>query len=67
MKKIKTIWWQIEGSSRFDEEVNRAISDGWSMITRMVLMPKNSDGYPLLYAELEREDPEFDGLIEQED
>lgn len=62
MRQIKTIWWNIQNSNKFDDEVNEAISDGWSMITRMILMPKIDDGYPLLYAEFERDDHEFDGV-----
>lgn len=65
MRQIKTIWWNIQNSNKFDDEVNEAISDGWSMITRMILMPKIDDGYPLLYAELEREVCEVDGLPQE--
>ena len=65
MRRIKTIWWQIEGSGRFDDEVNRAIEDGWRLVCRMPLMPKNENGYPLLYAELERDDVDIDGLCKE--
>lgn len=66
MRQIKTIWWNIQNSGKFDDEVNKAISDGWSMTARMVMMPKIDGGYPLLYAELEREVYELDG-VPQED
>ena len=62
MKRIKTIWWDIQRAEDFDCAVNNAIEDGWQLVCRMVLMPKNEVGYPLLYAELEREDVTVDGL-----
>lgn len=59
MKQIKTIVYRLDNSGNFDIAVNLAISDGWELKKREVLIPKaqHNDQYTyiMLYAELERE------------
>lgn len=59
MKQIKTIKNRLDNEKDFDEEVNSAISEGWVLTKREVLIPKaqapNQYTYMMLYAELERE------------
>ena len=48
-KQIKTIVWGIGYTEGFDEEVNKALEEGWTLVRRDV---RES----ILYAELEKSD-----------
>lgn len=71
MKLIKTIAVRTNAAAEFDQMVNDAIADGWTLIERKVLQPRTEDKYTMLYAELERftepdetEDSPLTNLIE---
>lgn len=73
MIKIKTIATTLENYNTFDEQVNEALAEGWELVRREVLPPRQVATAPtLLYAELERvietegedEEPEDDGTAE---
>ena len=70
MKQIKTVVGQIEGFVRFDNPVNALIADGWVLIKRKIIFHKDVSeafstyGYPVLYAELEKETPYFEEVTE---
>ena len=72
MLEIKTIWGELGGSTLFDTKVNEALAEGWELVRREVLPPRQVATAPtLLYAELERmteleeeEEPEDDGTAE---
>lgn len=49
MKQIKTIHLRIDESQKFDEEVNKALAEGWQL-TKRDFVPN----YCILYAELEK-------------
>lgn len=59
MKQIKTIKNRLDNATDFDEAVNLAFAEGWTLTKREVLQPKaqseNVQTYTMLYAELERE------------
>lgn len=59
MKQIKTIACRLDNRDNFDTAVNLAITAGWELKKREVLIPKaqHNDQYTyiMLYAELERE------------
>ena len=59
MLQIKTIYDQILNAYNFDQEVNTAITEGWTLTKREVLLPNarpvDADGCIVLYAELERD------------
>lgn len=58
MKQIKTIKRQLDASAEFDNEVNAAIAEGWTLTRREVLSPMEGQSrifWHMLYAELERE------------
>lgn len=59
MLQIKTIWNRLENATLFDDEVNAALRDGWTLENRTVLRPigqsESTYTYMLLYAELEKE------------
>lgn len=59
MLQIKTIWNHLENATLFDDEVNAALCDGWTLKKRTVLRPigqsESTYTYMLLYAELEKE------------
>ena len=59
MLQIKTIWNRLENTTLFDDEVNAALRDGWTLKKRTVLRPigqfESTYTYMLLYAELEKE------------
>lgn len=59
MLQIKTIWNRLENATLFDDEVNAALRDGWTLKMRTVLRPigqsESTYTYMLLYAELEKE------------
>ena len=59
MLQIKTIRNRLENATLFDDEVNAALRDGWTLKTRTVLRPigqsESTYTYMLLYAESEKE------------
>lgn len=56
MKEIRTIWWRIENSDKFDKAVNESLKDGWELVRRDIFRPQAEDTYSVfLYAEMERE------------
>ena len=55
--QIKTIKFRLDASEEFDKAVNKALSEGWSLVKRDVLPPYEGAAYVhhrMLYAELER-------------
>lgn len=59
MKQIKTIKYRLDNAAAFDEAVNKAIEEGWTLTERKVLQPcsQPTNGvyfHNMLYAELER-------------
>lgn len=63
--EIKTIVTRLDSAEKFDEEVNKALNDGWTLMKREVLQqgqPKTNDVYysSMLYAELAKsEEPAY--------
>ena len=59
MLQIKTIWNRLENATFFDDEVNAALRDGWTLKKRTVLRPIGQSEsvymHTMLYAELEKE------------
>lgn len=59
MLQIKTILNRLDYSAFFDNEVNVALRDGWTLKKRTVLRPIGQSesvyGHMILYAELEKE------------
>ena len=59
MLQIKTIRNRLDNPTLFDDEVNTALRDGWTLKKRTVLRPigKSESAYShtMLYAELEKE------------
>lgn len=59
MLQIKTIRDRLNNPIRFDNEVNTALRDGWTLKKRTVLRPisqhESTYTYMMLYAELEME------------
>lgn len=59
MLQIKTIRDRLDYASFFDNEVNVALRDGWTLKKRTVLRPicqsESVYGHMMLYAELEKE------------
>lgn len=59
MLQIETILNRLDYSTFFDEEVNAALRDGWTLKKRTVLRPIGQSesvyGHMMLYAELEKE------------
>lgn len=59
MLQIKTIWNRLENATLFDDEVNAALCDGWTLKKRTVLRPigqsESAYSHTMLYAELEKE------------
>ena len=76
MKQIKTIAKRLDNAAAFDEAVNKAIEEGWTLTERKVLQPPAQPSGStyfniMLYAELERftepdecEDSPFCNLVE---
>lgn len=54
-KQIKTVIYNIDYARDFDEAVNEALADGWTLIHREMRTPRIPDRKTLLYAELEKE------------
>lgn len=59
MLQIKTIRNRLNNPTLFDDEVNAALRDGWTLKKRTVLRPIGQSesvfGHMMLYAELEKE------------
>ena len=59
MLQIKTIRNRLNNSTSFDDEVNAALLDGWTLKKRAVLRPisqhESTYIHMMLYAELEKE------------
>lgn len=59
MLQIKTIRNRLDNPTRFDDEVNNALRNGWTLKKRSVLLPISQHEsiytHTMLYAELERE------------
>jgi hypothetical protein len=59
MLQIKTIRNRLDNPTLFDDEVNAALRDGWTLKKRTVLRPIGQSEsvymYTMLYAELEKE------------
>lgn len=59
MLQIKTIWNRLENATFFDDDVNAALRDGWTLKKRTVLRPIGQSEsvymHTMLYAELEKE------------
>lgn len=59
MLQIKTIRNRLDNPALFDDEVNTALRDGWTLKKRTVLRPigqsESAYSHTMLYAELEKE------------
>lgn len=59
MLQIKTIRNCLDNPTLFDDEVNTALRDGWTLKKRTVLRPigqsESAYSHTMLYAELEKE------------
>ena len=55
MLQIKTIRNRLDNPTLFDDEVNAALRDGWTLKKRTVLRPIGQYMHTMLYAELEKE------------
>lgn len=58
MLQIKTIKNRLDNVEAFDNEVNRAIENGWKLKERRVLQPlaqASNYTFIMLYAEMEKE------------
>lgn len=59
MLQIKTIRNRLDNPTLFDDEVNTALRDGWTLKKRTVLRPigqsESAYSQTMLYAELEKE------------
>lgn len=59
MKQIKTIKNRLDNAEMFDEEVNAALAEGWTLTKRDVIRPNahpvGETSFTMLYAELECE------------
>lgn len=59
MLQIKTIRDRLDNNTYFDNEVNAALRDGWTLKKRTVLQPIGQSesvyAHTMLYAELEKE------------
>ena len=59
MLQIKTIRNRLDNPTLFDDEVNAALRDGWTLKKRTVLRPIGQSesvyAHMMLYAELEKE------------
>lgn len=59
MLQIKTIRNRLDNNTYFDDEVNAALRDGWTLKKRTVLRPISQQEatfvHMMLYAELEKE------------
>lgn len=59
MLQIKTIRNRLGNPTLFDDEVNTALRDGWTLKKRTILRPigqsESAYSHTMLYAELEKE------------
>lgn len=59
MLQIKTIRNRLDNPTLFDDEVNAALRDGWTLKKRTVIRPIGQSefaySHTMLYAELEKE------------
>ena len=59
MLQIKTIRYRLDNHTFFDDEVNAALRNGWTLKKRIVLRPISQHDttyiHMMLYAELEKE------------
>ena len=59
MLQIKTIRNRLDNNTYFDDEVNAALRDGWTLKKRTVIRPIGQSEsvymHTMLYAELEKE------------
>lgn len=59
MLQIKTIRYRLDDPTLFDDKVNAALRDGWTLKKRTVLRPIGQSesvyAHTMLYAELEKE------------
>ena len=59
MKQIKTIKNRLDNNVAFDNEVNAALAEGWTLVKRDVINPhahpQLQTFYTMLYAELEQD------------
>lgn len=59
MKQIKTIKNRLDNAEDFDNDVNAALAEGWTLTRREVIRPNahpvGETSFTMLYAELERE------------
>lgn len=53
--KIKTIKYRLDFAEIFDNEVNAALADGWTLTRRYISTPNRQDGYRMLIAEMVKE------------
>lgn len=64
MLQIKTIRYRLDNLTNFDDDVNAALREGWTLKKRTVLLPISQNDtkytYMMLYAELEMEVAEHD-------
>lgn len=64
--EIKTIWCD-GATTKFDDQVNKALKEGWSLKERKVLIDPDDLDSSILYAELEKypepEAPDLDEAI----
>ena len=64
MLQIKTIRYRLDSPNNFDNDVNVALREGWTLKKRTVLRPisqsDTSYTHMMLYAELEMEVAEHD-------
>lgn len=64
MLQIKTIRYRLDNITSFDDDVNAALREGWTLKKRTVLLPISQNDtrytYMMLYAELEMEVAEHD-------
>ena len=59
MLQIKTIRYRLDNPTNFDDDVNAALREGWTLKKRTVLRPisqsESTYFHTMLYAELEKE------------
>ena len=50
--QIRTIGYQLDYAERFDEAVNTAIREGWTLTKREIIVPNTEDKKIMVYAEM---------------
>ena len=56
LRKVMTITRTISYAADFDDEINKALADGWYLVRRYTLPSYNVDAPTRLVAELQRYD-----------